>query len=116
MHRLRKQTPSTLNNLKMMLVKHHAKDGKDIVAVCDKELIDQKFEENGKQLDLTSDFYKGEERDEMEIGDIIRNADIVNLVGKRAIELGLAEEVIGKENIVTIGGIPHAQAILIEEE
>jgi len=100
----------------MMLVKHHTKDGRDIVAVCDKELIDRKFEENGKQLDLTSEFYKGEEKDEMEIGDIIRNADIVNLVGKRAVDLGLAEEVISKENVIMIDGIPHAQAVLIQEE
>lgn len=100
----------------MMLVKHHSKNGRDIVAVCDKELIDKKFEENGKQLDLTSEFYKGEEKDETEIGDIIRNADIINLVGKRAVDLGLAEEVISKENVITIKGIPHAQAVLIQEE
>lgn len=99
-----------------MLVKHHSKNGRDIVAVCDKELIDKKFEENGKQLDLTSEFYKGEEKDETEIGDIIRNADIINLVGKRAVDLGLAEEVISKENVITIKGIPHAQAVLIQEE
>lgn len=114
MHSMRKQTPREIHN--MMLVKHHTKDGRTIVAVCDKELINQKFEENGKQIDLTSDFYKGEERDEMEIGDIIRNADIVNLVGKRAVELGLAEEIISKENIVTIRGIPHAQAVMVEDE
>lgn len=99
-----------------MLVKHHAKDGRDIVAVCDKELIDKKFEENGKQLDLTSEFYKGDEKEETEIGDIIRNADIINLVGKRAVDLGLAEEVISKENVIIINGIPHAQAVLIQDE
>lgn len=99
----------------MILLKLHKKDGKTLAAVCDIELIGKKFEENGKQLDLTGDFFKGEERDEQEIGDIIRNADMVNLVGERAIKLGLQEEVIDNGHIIVIKGIPHAQAILLHD-
>ena len=98
-----------------MLVKIHKKENRTIIAVCDKELIDKLLEENGKQLDLRGDFYKGEERTIEEIGDLIRNADGINLVGQEAINLGLQEGVIEKENIITIKGIPHAQALLIQE-
>ena len=98
-----------------MLVKVHKKESRTIVAVCDKQLLGQVLEENGKQLDLRGDFYKGEERDIQEIGDLMRNADGVNLVGKEAVALGLQEGVIEKENIATIKGIPHAQAVLIHE-
>jgi len=98
-----------------MLVKVHKKENRTIIAVCDKQLIGQILEENGKQLDLRGDFYKGEERSTEETGDLIRNADGVNLAGEEAVKLGLQEGVIEKENIVTIKGIPHAQAVLIHE-
>ena len=98
-----------------MLVKIHRKEHRTIISVCDKELLGQLFEENGKQLDLTGDFYKGSEKDVQEIGDLMRNSDGVNLVGKEAIELGLQEGVIDKTHVLTIKGIPHAQAVLIHE-
>lgn len=96
-----------------MLVKLHKKEHRTIVAVCDKQLIGQLLEENGKQLDLRSDFYKGDEKNAQEIGDLIRNANGVNLVGDEAIALGLQEGVIDEEHIIKIKGIPHAQAALI---
>ncbi|MBW2970234.1 DUF424 family protein [Candidatus Woesearchaeota archaeon] len=99
----------------MMLVKIHKKEEKTIIAVCDKDLIGKILEENGKQLDLRAEFYKGEEKTTEEIGDLIRNADGVNLVGQEAIKLGLQEGVIEEENIIKIQGIPHAQAILMQE-
>ena len=99
----------------MMLVKIHKKDNRTIVSVCDKDILGKLLEENGKQLDLRGEFYKGEEKSIEETGDLIRNADGVNLVGKEAVNLGLQEGVIGTENIITIKGIPHAQAILIQE-
>jgi len=98
-----------------MLVKVHRKEHRTIVSVCDRELLGQLIEENGKQLDLRGDFYKGEERNVQEIGDIMRNSDGVNLVGKEAIELGLQEGVIEKEHVLTIKGVPHAQAILLHD-
>jgi len=98
-----------------MIVKVHHKNKQTIVAVCDNDLLGKKFEEDGKQLDLTVDFYKGEEMTELETGDLIRNSDYVNLVGKKSVELGIEEGVIEKEHIIVIKGIPHAQAIVVHE-
>lgn len=98
-----------------MLVKIHKKENRTIISVCDKTLLGKKLEENGKQLDLTGDFYKGEEKSIEEIGDLIRNADAINLVGEEAIKLGLEEGVIEQENIIKIKGIPHAQALLVHD-
>lgn len=98
-----------------MLLKLHQRNGKVLVSVCDSELIGKVFEEKDIRLDLTSDFYKGEEKSSEEIGDIIRNADYINLVGKKSVEIGLKEEIIEKENIIYIQGIPHAQAVITQE-
>lgn len=98
-----------------MIVKIHKRKDRTVIAVCDSDLVGRKFSEGDRQLDLTSDFYKGEERDEKDIGDLIRNADIVNLVGKNAVKIGLQEEVITQDHVITISGIPHAQAVVIHD-
>lgn len=95
-----------------MIVKVHKRQDKTVVAVCDTNLIGKKFEDGDLQLDLGSDFYKGEEMDEKEAGDLVRNADIINLAGEESIRLGLAEGVIDEEHVLKIKGIPHAQAVL----
>jgi len=99
-----------------MIVKVHKKNEKTLVAVCDNDLIGKKFEEGELQLDLTSDFYAGQDIDEKEAGDLIRNADMINLVGKTAVKLGMDEGVIEEDHVITIAGIPHAQAVIEHEE
>ena len=54
-----------------MLVKVHKNtEGQILLAICDDDLIGKKFEEGNLQLDLSSDFYKGEEKSEDEIMDL----------------------------------------------
>jgi len=98
-----------------LVVKVHHKDARTIVAVADEKLLGRLLEENGKQLDLRGDFYKGELKDASEIGDLMRNADAVNLVGEEAVALGLQEGVIEEAHVLKVKGVPHAQALLIHD-
>lgn len=84
-----------------------------IAAVCDSNLLGKKIEEGKLQLDLTSDFYNGEEKDGPIVGDTIRNADSINLVGENAIKLGINEGLIDKEHVKKIDGVPYAQASFV---
>ncbi|HLC33274.1 MAG TPA: DUF424 family protein [Candidatus Nanoarchaeia archaeon] len=97
-----------------LLVKVHKKDHRTIIAVCDKNLIGKLLEEKSRQLDLRGEFYKGEERTQEEIGDLMRNADGVNLVGEEAVKLGLQEGVITEDNVIIIDKVKHAQAVLVQ--
>ena len=98
-----------------MIVKVHKKMNKTVVAVCDDDLLGKKFEEGELQLDLTSDFYKGEKMDEKDIGDLLRNANAINLVGEKSVKLGIAEGVIEEDHVMKIAGILHAQAVIVHE-
>jgi hypothetical protein len=100
----------------MIVNMHKNKDGKILVAVADNDLLGKRFEEGILQLDLTGDFYKGVEKSSEEIGDLMRNADLVNLVGEEAVKLGLIEEVIEEQAIRRVQGIPFAQGILVKED
>jgi len=96
-----------------MIVKVHKKDDRTIVAVCDDELIGRKFEQGELQLDLTSDFYKGDKyTDKQLVGDMMRNADVINVVGTLSVGLGLEEELIDKGQVIHVDGVPHAQAAI----
>ncbi|MAF35268.1 hypothetical protein CMO91_05475 [Candidatus Woesearchaeota archaeon] len=98
-----------------MIVKVHHKGEKTIVAACDTKLLGQKFEENDIVLDLSSPYYAGEEKDEGETGDLLRNADVCNLVGEKSTQLALKEGLISKANILRCQGIPFAQAVIIRD-
>jgi len=95
---------------------HHNHMNQTLVAVCDDELLGKKFEEEDRQIDLTGDFYKGKKLSDEEIGDLLRNADSVNIVGEKSIELGIKEEVVDKDRVLKIAGIPIAIGLVIRED
>ncbi|MEA3430447.1 MAG: DUF424 family protein [Nanoarchaeota archaeon] len=99
-----------------MIIKiHKSQEGKTLIAICDSDLIGKKFEKDNKQLDLTSNFYQGEEKDENECLEIIKCANILNIVGEKSIEFALKNNLITKENIMKIAGIPIAQPYLSDD-
>jgi hypothetical protein len=99
-----------------MIVKvHKTPEGKKLVAVCDAEILGKKFEEGNLQLDLTSNFYKGEEKGPEEVKEILKGAYMVNIVGEESIAFFIDLGLIEKEHILKIGGIPHAQAVILRD-
>jgi hypothetical protein len=91
---------------------HKTLDGRKIVTLCDKNLLGKKYLDKNFQLDLTSSFYKGEEKSEQEIAYLIKKAYIVNIVGKESINFCLKLKLIDKRNLLYIKNIPHAQSVL----
>lgn len=99
-----------------MIVKIHKKEGRTVVAVCDEDLLGRKIEDGDLQLDLSSDFYRGTSySDKVLVRDIMRNADVLNVVGKTAVALALEEGLIDKAHIITVKDVPHAQASIEHE-
>jgi hypothetical protein len=94
---------------------HKTLEGQIIIALCDSELLGKKFTQDELQLDLTSDFYKGEKKTEQETLNLIKEAYIINAVGKTCIEFLLKNKLIEQQNIITIDNIPHAQCVIIRE-
>jgi len=95
----------------MIVKKHFTGDGRLILCVCDEDILGKKFETQKLKLDLSSDFYRGEERTEQEIIKLIEAAYMINLVGKKSVDLGLKVGVISKESVVRIKDIPYVQAV-----
>ncbi len=96
-----------------MIVKKHKNEGRLILAICDNDVLGKKYTEGNKQLDLRSDFYKGEEMNEEELKELVKKAYIINAVGKKAVKFLISEGMVSKERIINIAKIPHAQVLLL---
>lgn len=99
-----------------MIAKINSAQGRVVLAVCDSELLGKKFEEGNRQLDLTVDFYKGEEKTEEEIAELFKKINYINLVGEKSVALGIKEGIVQEEHVIKIAGIPHAETLIIKEE
>jgi hypothetical protein len=91
------------------------KSYRDVVAICDSDILGKKFEEGLFQIDVKESFYKGEEADENETKEIILKMAMedatFNIVGKKSVNLAIQTGIITKEGIKTIQGIPFAMVL-----
>lgn len=85
---------------------------KNILVVCDKNLLGKIFEERNSQLNIDKDFYGEEDIDIKKIEEFLPFADILNLCGENTLKVfeGLGFEF---ENILKIKEVPHIQVLLI---
>ncbi len=99
----------------MVLVKIH-QAYREVVAVCDSDVLGKRFEEGKMQLEVNEHFYKGEEMPDMKVIELLKEKSqedaCFNFVGKHSIELGIRAEIINKERVIEIQGVPHAMALL----
>ncbi|MBI2672956.1 DUF424 family protein [Candidatus Woesearchaeota archaeon] len=98
-----------------MNIKIHKTETRDIIAICDKDLIGKTLTDGNLHLEVSERFYKGKEISEAAAVDIIREgkrrSSIFNILGKRSVDFALKNGIIDKENIIKIKDIPHAQSI-----
>jgi hypothetical protein len=89
---------------------------RNIVAICDSDLIGKKFEDEKFQLDVKENFYKGEEIPKEKVIDIIQKMSkedaTFNIIGEKSVNCALKAGIISKEGIKKIQGIPFAFILL----
>lgn len=110
-----------------MNIKIH-KTYRDVVAICDSDLIGKKFvsqasddlekspEERKFQLDVKENFYKGEEKTKQEAISIMKDMSeedaTFNIVGEESVSCALEAGIISKDGIKKINNIPFALVLL----
>jgi hypothetical protein len=95
------------------------KSYRDVVAICDKELLGKYFEQDNLQLNVKENFYKGEtgkEVSEDEAKEIIQNMVVedatFNIVGNKSVALAIKMNLVDKNFIKEISGIKYALVLL----
>lgn len=92
------------------------KSYRDVVAICDKELLGKRFEEGKFQLDIKESFFKGKESSRDEAFEIMRDMKLedstFNIIGEKSVRTALEAGIITKEGIKRINNIPFALVLI----
>jgi len=98
-----------------MFIKIH-RTYRDVVAICDSDLIGKKLEEGRFQLNIKENFFKGEKISEEQAVKMIKKMSAedatFNLVGEKSVSTALNVGVISEDGIKRIQGIPFAMVLL----
>jgi len=97
-----------------MYVRIH-KSYRNVVAICDSELIGKRFEEGIFQIDVKENFYKGDKVSESEAVLIMKKMLVedatFNIVGEKSVNTAIKAEIISEDSVGEIAGIPFAMLL-----
>ena len=89
---------------------------RDVIAICDSELIGKYLEDGNFQIDVKESFYRGEEYPEDKVKEIIRKMSYedatFNIVGEKSCGCALNAGIISQDGIKKIQGVPFALVLL----
>jgi hypothetical protein len=92
------------------------KSHRDIVALCDSDLLGKKFEEGDLQLDIKEDFFKGDNFNEEQASLLLKKMEKEDatfyIVGEKAINLCIKNNLINKDFVKYVQGIPFCLILL----
>ncbi len=92
------------------------KSCRDVVAVCDSDLIGKTFDEGDMQLDIKESYYKGEDISREKAIEIIKdmsNEDATfNIVGEESVDAAIEAGIISEESIKKIQNVPFAMILM----
>ena len=86
-----------------------------LLVVTDKELIGKYFEEGNLQLDLTKKFYQGKEKSREEVIELVEKTKNFHFTGEKSVDFGIEQDLIDKNKILIISGIPHAEVVIASD-
>ncbi len=96
----------------MIKMKVYSRGTELLVAACDADLLGRTLREGELRLHVSS-FYDGEDVTEEEFVRQLKQATIGNLVGKKTVEAARRAGLVGKDGVLLIEGVPHAQLFVM---
>ena len=84
-----------------------------LVAICDAELLGKTIKGNDITIKVNESFYKGSLMEAEEAVELIRNASIVNLLGRDIIGEAIKRKLVIPEAVMYISDVPHVQIIWV---
>jgi hypothetical protein len=97
----------------MFFVKIHKKLGREVLAICDENILGKTLDDGKIHFEIKSDFYQGEKMSEKQVKVLLKDSPNYNLIGKEIVRVAIEIGVVEKENVIKIKGIPHAQGLFL---
>ena len=93
----------------MFLKIHRSPELGDVVAVCDRELINTTLTQGKLTVKVTEAFYGTSPATETDVQEALKNAGNINLMGERSVAVAEKMGLITRGGCIMIGTVPHAQ-------
>jgi len=85
-----------------------------LVSVCDPDCLGETYEEGEVSLDVTEEFYGGEEAERADpdaVVDSLTRATVANIVGERAVDVAVEAGIVDEDRVLDVGETRHAQLL-----
>lgn len=93
----------------MFLKVHRSRDTGDVVAVCDRELLNTTVRQEKLSITISEAFYGNTPATADEVKEALKYAGNINLIGERSVSLAIGLGLVDKSCCMMIGNVPHAQ-------
>jgi len=93
----------------MFLKIHHFPGSGDVVAVCDRELLNTTITNNKITVTVHDSFYGTIPASEEEVQAALKTAGNINIMGERAVNVAISLNLVTRSECIMIGKVPHAQ-------
>ncbi|OPX69917.1 MAG: hypothetical protein A4E38_01563 [Methanoregulaceae archaeon PtaB.Bin108] len=93
----------------MYLKIHRTPAGDEVVAVCDRELMDTTITGDELEITIRESFYGTSLANPDEVRSVLSKAGNANLIGERTISLAVEMGLINRSSCLMLGKVPHAQ-------
>jgi len=90
---------------------HRSPAGDEVVAVCDRELLNSSVRAGDLEIHISEAFYGGKLATPEEVSQALLAADNVNIMGERSVALAIGLGLVEKDGCIRIGSVPHAQIV-----
>jgi hypothetical protein len=77
-----------------------------LINICDADLIGRTLSEGKLQMNISRDYFGGKIVDSSEALQLMKSSSIINLAGKRSVEIALANKMAAEQAVRLIGGVP----------
>ena len=85
-----------------------------LVSVCDEDCLGETYEDGDISLEVTEEFYAGEEATDADpeaVIDALKRATVGNLVGEESVAVAVDAGLIDEERVLDVDGTEHAQLL-----
>ena len=100
---------SGISGAEDMIVGEKIVGNERILTICDEDVYGKRLNFNGVVFYVNPRFYSGKKMKEEDIKPLLKNATIINAIGKNSVNVCLKNKYARKEDLIYIDGVPHIQ-------
>ncbi len=97
----------------MYMKVHRSPAGEEVVAVCDRELMNTTISGNEVEIRITGSFYGTTLASPDDVRSALSWAGNANLMGERAVAMAVEMGLLSRSACLMLGNVPHAQVFRI---